>query len=280
MSDTAVATKAVATVTPKKPVTSRRGVTVAQPKPAEVLSFDEQILRAAGDKRIDVAKLRELTDLRRQLRIEAAEEAFNEAMVACQAEMRPIEADAENDSTHSKYATLYAVDKALRPIYSAHGFSLSFDTVDCPLPNHTRVVCYVSRGAFTRRHQYDVAITTKGPKGNDVMTPTHAGGSGLSYGKRYLELMIFHVTIGDPGLSARATDDDGNAAGTGEGFPGDNPMRLNLAQIEQLRILLKKVGCSEANFLRHVKCDRIEAVLAANYERSVNLINSYRGPQQ
>lgn len=175
------------------------------------LSFDEQMLRIASNPAIPVPRLKEITELRRQLRMDDAIEGFNEAMAHCQEEMRPIEADGNNPQTKSKYPTLYAVDKALRPIYSKHGFSLSFNTADCPLENHVRVLCYVSRGIYTRTYQHDVAVDPKGPKGNDVMTKTHAGGSALSHGKRYLELMIFNVTIGNPDGSP--ADDDGNAAG-------------------------------------------------------------------
>ncbi len=205
--------------------------------------------------------------------MEDAEEAFNAALVEAQMEMRPVEANANNPQTHSDYATLYAVDKALRPIYSKHGFALSFNTADCPLDQHVRVLCYVSRGLYTRTYHHDVAVTTVGPQGKAVMTPTHAEGSAVSYGKRYLELMIFHVTIRNPGAPA---DDDGNAAG---GFPGDSEF-LTAAEAAHLRALLKNVGCSETNFLRAAKRERIEDILAANYDRCVNLINSYKGPRQ
>jgi len=45
----------------------------------------------------------------------------------------------------------------------------------------------------------------KGAKGGDVMTKTHAAGSAMSYGMRYLLKMIFNVAIGE-------NDDDGNGA--------------------------------------------------------------------
>jgi hypothetical protein len=207
-----------------------------QHSPAAPAALDQQILMAASDPRVDVAKMRELTELRRQLRMEEAEDIFKHALAEAQREMRPIEADAANDSTKSKYATLYAVDKALRPIYSKHGISVSFNTADCPIPGHTRVLAYVERGLFTRQYQYDVAVDTKGPKGNDVMTKTHAGGSALSYGKRYLLLMIFNVTI-DGG---RDRDDDGNAAA--------GIFKIDAEQLAELIKLADEVGADKAKF--------------------------------
>jgi hypothetical protein len=125
-------------------------------------------------------------------------------MHAAQAEMRPIEADAYNKATSSKYATYAKLDRALRPIYSKHGFSLSFNTVDSPLPNHMRPVCYVSHNAgHMRPYQIDIPTDGKGAKGNDVMTKTHAVGAGASYGMRYLLKMIFNVLVGE-------ADRDGN----------------------------------------------------------------------
>ena len=56
--------------------------------------------------------------------------------------------------------------------------------------------------------------------------------------------------------------------------------RRSAAEAAHLRALLKNVGCSETNFLRAAKRERIEDILAANYDRCVNLINSYKGPRQ
>jgi len=229
------------------------------PPPA---TLDHQILIAAADPRVDVAKMRELAELRKEMRMEEAAETFKMALQAAQREMRPIEADAANDSTHSKYATLYAVDKALRPVYSKHGLSVSFNTADCPIPNHMRVLAYVERGLFTREYQYDVAVDTKGPRGNDVMTKTHAGGSALSYGKRYLLLMIFNVTIGDPG---RPADDDGNAAAG-----------LHHVSKEQLADLIKladAAGADKRKFCEVMGVDSFAAIPAKRYDEAVKQLN-------
>jgi len=230
---------------------------VAVHNPAPPVTLDQQIMLAAADPRINIAKMKELTELRRQMRLEDAEDNFKMALHAAQSEMRPIEADAANDQTHSKYATLYKVDKALRPIYSKHGLSVSFNTADCPLPNHTRVLAYVERGLFTREYQYDVAIDTKGPKGNDVMTKTHAGGSALSYGKRYLLLMIFNVTIGDPG---RPADDDGNAAA------GLEP--VNPAQLKFLIELADTAGADKVKFCSLLKVDSMANIPASRFDEA------------
>ena len=95
----------------------------------------------------------------------------------------------------------------MRPIYTKHGISLSFDTADGAPLDYVRIVCYVSKGGFSRTYHVDMPADGKGAKGGDVMTKTHATGSAISYGQRYLLKMIFNVSTGE-------ADDDGNAAGS------------------------------------------------------------------
>src|SRR6202030_1307723 len=82
----------------------------------------------------------------------------------------------------------------------------TFDTDDAPLPEHVRIICDVSHpDGHSRRYHLDMPVDGKGARGGDVMTKTHAMGSGITYGKRYLLGMIFNLAI--------VKDDDGNAAG-------------------------------------------------------------------
>src|SRR5690348_14734422 len=74
------------------------------------------------------------------------EKQFNEALSRIQAKLTRIVPDAENTQTNSKWATYAAIDRVVRPLYTAEGLSLSFSQEDCPLPEHIRVICYVSRG--------------------------------------------------------------------------------------------------------------------------------------
>jgi hypothetical protein len=154
-------------------------------------------MRAAKDPTVDAGKVRELYLIAREIRQDEAMEAFNVAMSACQAEMRPIAADAENPQTHSRYATYAKLDRALRPIYTKHGFAISYDEADSDKPAHVRVLAYVTRGAYTRIYRKDMPADGKGAKGGDVMTLTHASGAAGSYGSRYLLKGIFNVAVGE-----------------------------------------------------------------------------------
>ncbi len=168
-------------------------------------SLLEVIARAASDPNMDVDKLERLFAMRQKMVALEAEQAFNEAMSAAQAEMRPIAADAENPQTKSRYASYGALDRAIRPIYTKHGFSLSFYSGEGAPADHVRVACKVSRGGHSERPHIDMPADGKGAKGGDVMTKTHAAGSAFSYGQRYLLKMIFNIAVG--------ADDDGNSNG-------------------------------------------------------------------
>ncbi len=166
----------------------------------------DMIVRAATNPDVDVVKMERLMAMHDKIVERAHEGEFNRAMASAQATMRPVAADANNPQTRSKYASYAALDRMLRPVYTKHGFALSFDTGDSALENHVRVLSYVShQSGFTRTYHVDMAADGKGAKGGDVMTKTHALGSAFTYGQRYLLKMIFNVAIGD--------DDDGNKAG-------------------------------------------------------------------
>ncbi len=162
--------------------------------------------RLACDPNASVDKIERLMAMVERADAKRAEGAFNGAMSEAQAAMRPVATDASNPQTRSRYASYAAIDRALRPIYTLHGFGLSFDTgVDQPV-DYVRVLCYVSHQAgHSRTYHVDMPADGKGAKGGDVMTRTHAAGSALSYGMRYLLKMIFNVAVGE-------SDDDGNTA--------------------------------------------------------------------
>ena len=171
-----------------------------------------ELVQLALQNSAPVEVIERLAALQEHMLERQAEAAFNTAMQKCQEKMRRIGTDALNPQTHSKYATYAKIDSALRPIYTAEGFSLSFNTEPTEQPDTLLVVCYVSHRhpdlplAHTRIYRIAMPSDGKGAKGGDVMTKTHATGSAASYGMRYLLKMIFNVAVGE-------TDDDGNGGG-------------------------------------------------------------------
>lgn len=234
---------------------SEAALTVRQDLPvtaaSEANTIVSMIERAASDQRVDVDKLERLMAMRERMEAKQAETAFNVAMKDAQSEMRPISANALNPQTKSKYATYAKLDSELRPIYTKHGFSLSFDEDDSPKPDHVRVVCYVAHEAgHTRTYRKDMPADGKGAKGGDVMTKTHAAGAAASYGARYLLKGIFNIAVGED-------DRDGNA-------PRDE-RTLSEEQVMELRELIEAVGADESRFKAHIQVAHLSDILASKF---------------
>lgn len=172
-------------------------------------SLTQAIIAAANDPSVNIEKMERLLSMHERIVARDAEQQFNAAMVMAQSKMGRVSADAVNPQTRSRYATYAQLDRTLRPVYTEAGFSLSFNSEKSELDGYVKVLCYVSHTAgHTRTYHCDMPADGKGAKGNDVMTKTHASGSAMTYGMRYLLKLIFNVAIGED-------DDDGNAAGAG-----------------------------------------------------------------
>lgn len=196
------------------------------------------IERAASNPEVDVGKMERLMQMHERILARNAEQAFNDAMNTAQSHIGRIAANKENPQTKSWYPTYAALDREIRPVYSSNGFALSFDTEPSEVESMVRVLCYVSHSAgHTRTYHVDMPADGKGAKGGDVMTKTHAAGSAMSYGMRYLLKLIFNVAVGVD------LDDDGNGA-------SDNPNAKNLAMI---------AACKTQAELTKVKRDLMEA---------------------
>jgi hypothetical protein len=226
--------------------------------------------RASRDPSVDLDKLQRLLDMREKIDAQQRERAFNDAMAAAQAEMRPVAADANNPQTKSKYASYAALDRALRPVYTRHGFALSFNTSPDAPADYVRVLCDVTNAGHSRRYQIDMPADGKGAKGGDVMTKTHATGSATSYGMRYLLKMIFNIAVGE-------ADDDGNAASNTK--PRE---RITEKQLADLNALLQKTDTPAANvqiIFEHWKIDNLSELTPDQYRKTVSQLSKKLGAQ-
>lgn len=213
------------------------------------------IERVACDPSADIGKMRALLEMHQSLQQREAEKMFGAAMSAAQMEMEPIRASTENTQTRSKYASFAALDRVLRPIYTGHGFALSFNTAPCEHVDKLRLVCDVFHcGGHMRPYTLDMAADGKGAKGSDVMTKTHATGSALTYGQRYLMKMIFNISV--------ERDDDGNKAAiqTGE--------LLSAGQIAQLRALASDSGADLPKFFKWANVESFDDLLAVHFPKA------------
>lgn len=214
--------------------------------------------RMMSDPSVDIERIERGAALYERALARDAETAFNSAMAAAQEEMRPIAANANNPQTKSRYAKYDALDAAVRPIYSKHGFSLSFYQGEGAPEGHIRVQCKLSCGGHTERPYLDMPADGKGAKGGDVMTKTHATGAGVTYGRRYLLGMIFNLVIGE--------DHDGNAPGSQEA--------ITQKQADDLRDLLEAVAADVPRFLKFFKVEQVADLPAKRYHEACTMLNA------
>lgn len=244
---------AVETCKPQTPAKRRRGSASAV---SDTLAM---IATAARDPSVNVDKMERLLQMRDRAVAQEAEKQFNIAMSRLQSILPRVYRSSKSDK--GKYADLEAIDIATRDPITAHGFAESYGTAESHIPEHYRVTCLLSHvEGFSRPYQADMPISMKGPKGNDVMTPVHAFGSAMSYGRRYLKCLIFNIVLTNE-------DDNGKKTSQADAFTVSND------QIEEIRQLLTATKSNEAKFLEVMKVSAIENILESKFDYVMTVIS-------
>lgn len=218
--------------------------------------------RLAANPQVDPDKLERLLSMQERILDRQAEQAFAAAMNAAQAKMPRVVKRKKNDQTHSNYAPLEDIIEECSPVWTDNGFSLSFGEEACPKERHLRLICDVRhRDGHCVRYWIDLALDDAGLRGSANKTQTHASGSTISYARRYLTCMIFHIPTGD--------DNDGNG-------PPRSPVAEALGTItpeqgKQLRDLITETGANEERFLQACKVDveRVEQIPPAKFNAAL-----------
>jgi hypothetical protein len=205
----------------------RQVITMPVPMQADPLNALVNVLeRAMRDPSIDLDRMQQIMVMWERVNNRIAEQRFDEAMARAQQKIKAAFADSTNTQANSRYASHNAIDKVTRPHYTEQGIMLTFNTEEGAPPDCVRVTARASYAGHSRIYRIDMPADGKGPKGGDVMTKTHATGSAIRYGIRYLLTMIWNVAVSDE------TDDDGNAAGQRQ--PGDSISADQLGAIQTL----------------------------------------------
>lgn len=98
-----------------------------------------------------------------------------------------------------------------------------------------------------------------GIKGNANKTATHGFGSTISYGRRYLTLLVFNITLTNE-------DNDGNTAQD----------TLTDEQIANIEAMLTETASDKAKFLKYLKVASLNEIPAANYSTVIKLLEAKR----
>lgn len=232
----------------------------AKPESAAVI---EAITAAASNPNFNPDTMRALLDAHREIMEKQAEIEFSEAMARVQAALPTVLRESKNEQTSSLYAKHEKIAKAIKPIYTAEGFSITFSEDASPKDNHIRVVGILRhRAGHSERHHIDVAIDDKGIKGNVNKTLTHAEGSSQTYGRRRLTCMLFDVATGD--------DNDGNGAPAAP---------ITVDQATEINDLIAEIKLPEARkkaFLKWAKAKSVEEISSAIYADAIRHLKELR----
>ena len=223
------------------------------------------IERVALDPNSDVNKLKEMLAMQEHIFDKNAKLEFNNAMTECQREMPSVLKESQNQQTRSKYAKLDLIIKVCAPIWTKHGFALSFGTDKSEIEGHIGITCVVSHSAgHSRDYRWDLPIDDVGIKGSVNKTKIHASGSTVSYGRRYLTCMIFNIAVQD--------DDDGTA--------GNSVEYINDQQIADIESLIVEVDADRKRFLGHLNshcgASDLAHLRADNYDYAVQMLELKR----
>jgi len=215
---------------PKKSV-----VAVTKSPPTGELIRIGELLKIAVEQKVDVDQLQTLTKLYQEWQSDEAEKAFDAAMNRVQAKLPVVDRTADNLQTGSKYAKHEQLIHMIRPIYTSEGFSLSFSEGETSKADHIRINGVLRHKDGHKEHySVDLPIDIAGIKGSVNKTLIHGTGSTLTYGRRYLTLLMFDV----------ATGEDNDAQSQIE-FVSDS-------QANTLQVLIDEVGADKDKFLSYL----------------------------
>lgn len=237
-------------------------VTIQQPREvaANMTTGDmlAGVIAAAKDPSTDVAKLSALIGLAERMQDRSAREEFNRALNAAQREMPRIAKKGtiinhQTKKIQSRYARLEDIDRAIRPIYEAHGFSVTFPGASIVNGKHMFLARVLHTAGHVEEYTMPLALDTSGSK-ND----TQGAGSTMSYARRYLLKSIFNIIE------------------EGEDLDGNAPQGLSDDQVIQLLDLLRETGRDEAKFAGIYGVESIDQIPSAVYRGALGVLQKAR----
>ena len=224
-------------------------------------------LKRAVDEGKDIDTVERLLNMSERIMDRRREEEFYTALRTCREEMPSIEARGKNETTRSGYARLADIQKTIVPVYTRHGFSLSFSTKRSELPDHICIVGELSHVCgFRRDFEVDIPLDMTGMKGSQNKTKVHGTGSAISYGQRYLTKLIFNLRVTDD-----KDDDDGNGAAGVE--------VIDENEAANLHALGDEVACDWDVFLEFFGVSKVENLPKRMLAKAIKMLEAKRNAQ-
>jgi hypothetical protein len=193
------------------------------------------IIGLAKDPSVDVAKLDALLKMQAQMEERDAKREAVEAFTKLSADLPRVKKNGTIDLGKDKdgrprsiaFARWEDMDAIIRPLLTANGFTLSFDSTTREGGGLVITGELMHRSGHVRTATIPLPLDS-GPGRNNLQ----AVGSTLSYGKRYCAEMLLNIV-------REGEDDDGHAAGL---------RFISGEEVEQLQKLIEETGTDERRF--------------------------------
>lgn len=227
------------------------GDTTVEPRQADLLSI---IAKVATTPNINIEAMERLLAMQERVLADQHRTAFMAAMARLTPKLPEI--GKNGTSHHGKYARLEDIDRAIRPLISEEGFSLSFDSL--PVEGKIRVICKLSHAeGHSETKQIDLPLDNSGSKNG-----AQAVISTVAYGRRALTKMFF------------------NLMEAGEDTDGNSPDTITAEQARDLEALAVEVKADKKRFFEFMGVAGFDFILGRDYQKAVNALETKRRSQK
>lgn len=235
-------------------------VLVPAEQPATLLGA---IINASRDPTIDVAKLQALMTMQERLEDRQAERSFIGAYARLSGKLPRVKKNGTIDLKEKgsiPFAKWEDMDKIIRPLMAAEGFSLSFNSAPRTEQGGGLVVTgeLMHQDGHSRTAQMPLPLDT-GPGRNNLQ----ALGSTLSYGKRYVAEMLLNIV-------REGADDDGKADNLGM-ITEEQKATITELMLEAMG-LLKKPETLQPKLFARFKIEHLDDLPASRFQDAVDLL--------
>jgi hypothetical protein len=228
------------------------------------------IERAARDQSVDLAKMAQLMEWRKEMIADQRRAAFDAAMASAKAEIpvikknRRVGFDHKSGGERTEYSheDMGEIARTVDPILGKFGLSYRY-RVSSNLNEPISVTCIVSH----RDGHFEETTLTAGRDDSGKKNAIQQVGSSITYLQRYTLKAAL-------GLAASHDDDGKSSADVEEYTPPEGSISAD--QVANIRQQLALKSCSEKAFLQWAKQKRIEDIPADLYEPCMDGIASFR----
>lgn len=223
-------------------------IAVAPPNVATML----QAVIEKGVSNDNVAALEKLVGLYERMQDREAEKAFASDFMELQKELPRVQATKiipdRNGGMRSSFAPFEEIDKQLRPIAFAHGFTYSFAEGDFDAGRITKICTVQHKEGHKRSNPFSVRIGS-GPPG---CSEAQADGSAHSYAKRGALCDAFNVVV-------HGIDNDAK-------LEGNTNTKVTPAQADELERRAKESNSDIPAFLKLAGAAKFSEIPAGKYD--------------